>query len=435
MKKIACILMVLVMLVPFFGLAEQPVTAGDPSLTGKITFCSAYNASQGMQALVDEFHQYYPNVEVEITTIGNNANGNLKIDTMLMAGDEIDVVLSYTSTLLYERSRAGLFYDITDLIDAEGIDMVDEWGARIEVDDKVYAIPADATNHYVAINLDMWEKAGLGDIPTSWTLEEYGEACKKLAEVNGVPGGATSAGKTRWTDQIYQAYGSDCMYTEDGNGVTFLSNPAFLYTLNTLIKLEKEGALYPWAEMVAAGLQPPQLILNSEVATGINSNLTRFLSDTENYPIDFKVGFAPHPTLTAEDEHNYMCGPSIYGYLAISNNCQNKDAAWAFVKFFSREGNKYLVKAGHLPTWQYTDRDAIIDILFGSTEEAEKLIDVESCKNVAFDLSGEGYIDTIVHTEIDNYLSSVTVEVFNYELEPEEAMQELVDYANSILNP
>lgn len=433
MKKLACLLVALMMLVPFAAQGEQPHTVGDPTLTGSITFCSAYAESQGMRAMADAFNELYPNVEVNITTIGNNANGNLKIDTMLMAGNEIDVVLCYTSTLLYERARANLFYDITDLIAEEGIDMQDEWGGAIDVDGRIYSIPADGTSFYVAINMDMWEKAGLGEIPETWTLEEYGEICRKLAAANGVPGSAEPAGKTRWTDHIYQKYGANCMYNEDGTEVTFLSNPDFLYTLNTLIGLEKEGAFYPWCDMVAAGLQPAQLFLNGEVATAINSNLTRFIADTENYPIDFKVGFAPHPTLTAEDEHNYMSGPSLYGHLAISQNCENKEAAWAFVKFCAREGNKYLVNAGHLPTWRYTNRDEIIDLLFGSAEAAAELIDVEGCKRVAFDLDGDTFLDTIVNTEIDNYLASVSVEIFNYELAPEDGLAEITEYANGVL--
>lgn len=431
--RILSLLLVLVMLLPVCALADQPATAGDANLTGTVRFVCAYNAKQGMGDMIAAFNELYPNVTVEMTTISNNTEGNLRIDTSLLAGGEIDVLLSYTSTLTRERTDAGFFMDLTDMINADGIDMVDEWGGVIAVNDRIYNIPVDGLNYYVAINTTLWEKAGLGEVPTSWTMDEYADACRVLT-ADGVFGGTDSHGSDHWINHVYQAYGSNMRYTEDGKSVTYVSNPAFVETLERQVALEQEGVWYPWNEMKATGMQTQNVFLGGETATTITNNVTRFIADQDNYPIDFKVTFAPYPKLTAEDEHNYMEGPSKYGHLAITSTCQNVEAAWAFVKFFAREGNVYLVKAGHLPTWRYTDRDKAVTLLFGSDEAAEKLVDVEAYKRVVLNLDGENYYDTIVNTEIDNFLNSAVKEVLNYELEPAEAMAEVEEFAKDVLN-
>jgi len=433
-KRFFALLLAVLFIIPMSALAAQPAaTAGDPDLSGTVKFVCAYNESQGIGMLIESFNALYPNVNVELTTISNNEAGNLKIDTALMAGGEIDVLLSYTSTLTRERSEAGFFMDLTEMVDGEGIDMVDEWGGRLEVNDKVYSIPVDGLNYYVAINKTLWDEAGLGEIPTEWTMDEYAEACRTLTK-DGVFGGTESHGTNHWMNHMWQAFGSNMLYNEYGSAVTVVSNPAFVETLERQISLEEEGVWYPWNEMKAAGLQTQNVFLGSDTATTITNNVTRFIADQENYPIDFKVAFAPYPTLTAEDEHNYMEGPSKYGHLAITNTCENVEAAWAFVKFFAREGNVYLVKAGHLPTWRYTDRDMAVNLLFGSEEDAAKLIDVESYKSVVLNLDGENYYDTIINTEIDNYINSVVIDVFNYEMDPAEAMAEVEEFAAGVLS-
>ncbi len=431
-KTLLSLVLVLAMLMPMLAFAQPEATMGDPNLTGTVRFVCAYNGGQGIDALIEAFNELYPNVKVELTTISNNESGNLKINTSLMAGDEIDVLLSYTSTLTVSRSQSNFFYDLTDLIDAENIDMVDEWGGRLEVNGRVYSIPVDGLNYYIAINKTLWDNAGLGEIPTRWTMDEYADACRAMT-ADGVIGGADSHGSNHWMNHVYQAFGSDMLYNADKTAVTTVSNPAFVDTLNRQIALEEEGVWYPWSEMKASNMQTQNLLLGGYTASTVSNNMTRFIADQVNYPIDFTVSFAPYPTLTAEDEHNYMEGPSKYGHLAITSTCENVEAAWAFVRFFAREGNVYLVKAGHLPTWKYTDRDKAVTLLFGSEEDAAKLVDVEAYKRVVLNLDGENYYDTYVNTEIDNYINSTIVDVLNYELDPAEAMAEVEAFAADVL--
>ena len=49
---------------------------------------------------------------------------------------------------------------------------------------------------------------------------------------------------------------------------------------------------------------------------------------------------------------------------------------------------------------------------------------------MVLNLDGENYYDTIVNTEIDNYLNSVIVDVLNYEYEPAEAMSRISQWKN-----
>ena len=47
-------------------------------------------------------------------------------------------------------------------------------------------------------------------------------------------------------------------------------------------------------------------------------------------------------------------------------------------KFCATYGNKYMYAAGHATTWTGVDPEEIVEVVFGSREDAEKRIDVDS---------------------------------------------------------
>lgn len=409
--------------------AVQALAEGDTQISGKVRFCTAYKGSAGMDALVEEFNSIYPNIEVEMIQIGNTENGNAQIDTQLMAG-EIDVLSSYTRPRTL--GRINQFIDLRPYLERDGLDMASEWGAEIEFEGGLYGIPFDGLNYFIAINLDAWEEAGLGELPTNWTWDEYLESSRAMTK-EGVYGGSDYHNAESFEYAARQHLGADMYFGEDGY-TNFLSEPVWRTIIERKIKAENEDRIWKsMVEYVGDGSKSQDLFFQGKIASYVTCNVWRFIVDQENYPHTFRVGFAPYPT-EAEGEIGYLAGPTKYAFACISNQCKDVEAAWTFVKFISMQGDKYLLKAGHLPTWTGTDLDGAIDLVFGSEEEARTLVDVDSFKRVVLNIDGASYLDTIVYSEFLGIEKEIVMYILNGEESVDEGLAELKERCDEVID-
>ena len=401
----------------------------DEALSGKVRFVTAYKANQGIGPLIEEFNKVYPNIEVEHIQIGNTDEGNIQIDTMLMAG-EIDVLSSYT--MPRTLGRVDMLTDLREHLAADGLDMAKEWGAEVEFEGGLYGIPFDGLNYFIAINMDKWNEAGLGELPTEWTWDEYLEASRAMTK-DGVYGGSDYHGKDTFEFMVRQEKGTNAYYNEDLTATNFVSDPAWKIAIERKIKAENEEKIWkPLVEYNGDGSKSQDLFLKGEIASFVTCNVWRFIVDEENYPHDFKVGFAPYPVVE-KGKPKYLSGPSLFAYACVTKNAQNFDAAYAFAKFIATEGDKYLLKAGHLPTWTGTDTDAAVTLVFGDEENANRLIDVESFKRVVLNLTGDTYMDTIVYSEIPSIMKEVIMYIVEGEMTVEEGLEEMQIRADEVI--
>ena len=159
MKKVLCLLLAALMLLPTVAaLAEgEDITSwileDDTSISGEISFWMPFKGSQGMDALIADFNATYPNIKVNLNTYNNNSDGNLSVNTSIMA-DEVDVLASFGLSNAYKRWESGLYVDLTDLVEEEGIDLIANWGTdAFKYDDCIYTFPCGGLSYYVAINM------------------------------------------------------------------------------------------------------------------------------------------------------------------------------------------------------------------------------------------------------------------------------------------
>ena len=85
-------------------------------LTGEITFYTAFAGENGTDALIAEFNEYYPNVTVNYEVYKNSGDGNVGLDTAMMAGGQVDVILSFGVANTADRWKNGMLMDLTDQI-------------------------------------------------------------------------------------------------------------------------------------------------------------------------------------------------------------------------------------------------------------------------------------------------------------------------------
>ena len=412
----------------------------DPAaVTGTVNFYIPFKGSQGMDAMIAAFNEIYPNVEIVLNTYSNNSDGNASVNTAILAG-EVDVLASFGLQTTDKRWEAGLFYDLTDLVEENGIDLVEHWGTdAFQKDGTIYTFPSGGLCYYITVNLDAWNEAGLGELPLDgWTWDEYLAASKAMTEYNAdgsvaVYGGSDYHSVNYFTYAVAQVVGKDHYYNAEG--MANFDSDAFLKALQREYDAELVDKIwYPKSIYRGDNIQAQQSFLQDQMCNSeITCNQIRFMADRENYGTDWKVGFLPYP-VEEEGQTNYMSGitPFSHSGLCIDESDEDFDAAWAFLRWYSTYGVAYLVAAGHQPNWKGTsDLDPLV-LLFGSEEEAAKYMDVESFRAVVgrVDLPAFVELKLTAYSKISSILNEYVMYALNGQMTPEEALTEAAKLAN-----
>ena len=411
----------------------------DPaSVTGTVRFWIPFKGSQGMDNLIADFNAIYPNVKVELTSYSNNSDGNLGVDAAFMA-EEIDVLASFGLSNTYRRWENGMFMDLTDKIAGEGIDVAANWGTDVyNYDGKFYSFPCGGLSYFVAINMDKWNAAGLGELPTEWTWDEYLDACRKMTEVNddgtvACYGGSLNHTISDYMLAQYQVTGKD-MYYNSETGLSSFNDPVNVNALQREYNAEVvEKIWYPLVSYRTDKINVQDNFTTGKIASSVANNLFRFINDTENYPVDFITGCAPFP-VEEKGQTNYCSGVGYFSHAGVMSNAKDQEAAWAFLKYYATYGCKWLIAAGHAPTWKGTEAGSVVEVAFGSKEKAEQLVDIESFTRCFANAANPGYVDTqvVAATELGSICSEYALGVMNGQYTVEEAckiMQEKGDEA------
>ncbi len=370
----------------------------DLNMSGEVNFWIPFKGSQGMDAMIAEFNKSYPNIKVNLNPYNNNSDGNMAVNTAILAG-EVDVLASFGLSNTYNRWENDLFIDITDKVAEEGIDLLTNWGWDCYTyEDSIYTFPCGGLSVYVAINMTAWEEAGLGELPTEWTWNEYLDACRKMTKLNddgtvAVYGGSDYHSTNYFTYPYAQIHGKDSYYNVDGKAV--YDDPIVVNSLDRELKAELEEKIwYPKYSYRSDNIQAQQTFCQGITASTIIPNVTRFLHDTETYPdVNWITGFAPYP-VEEKGQTNYMSGVTPFSHAGIATNCQDEAAAWAFLKWYASYGVKYLIAAGHQPNWKGTDVSSLTNVIYGTEEEAAKWIDIDSFKAVVGRADLPSYAET-----------------------------------------
>lgn len=407
------------------------------SISGTVRFWIPFKGNQGMDAMIADFNTIYPNITVELSTYNNNSDGNLAVNTAIMA-EEIDVLSSFGIGNAYRRWENGMYMDLTDKIADEGIDLIANWGTdAYNYNGRIYTLPNGGLSDYIAINMDKWNAAGLGELPTEWTWDEYLEACRKMTELNpdgsvAVYGGSLNHTISDYMLAKYQVTGKDMWYNDEG--MSSFNDPIIVNALQREYNAEMvEHIWFPLLDYRADNVNVSETYHSQQVASAMTDNLSRYLNNTEEYSVTWKTGFAPFP-VEEKGQTNYMSGIRFYSHTGVISTAQDPEAAWAFCKWFSTYGSNYLIAAGHVPTWKGTKEGSQIEMAFGSREKAETLIDVDSFVRCFAVTSNPSSIDTsaVASDELSNIVTEYALAIMRGEYSVEEGselMQQLGDEA------
>jgi len=348
-------------------------------------------AETGPGDLVAAFQKAYPTIKVNYTRYVNDDTGNTKLDTALQGGTPIDVYFSYDVPRMGQRIKAGVAEDLGPYLASDSA--IKQWanGTKgiFQSGGKYFSLPTTREPNFVFVNKKLADAAG-AKLPDKWTLDEYRAMAKMLSSGSG---DKRVYGTYLLGDTAQETLGPNRWYKPDGSASNF-DNPAFKTALEFNRGMLDEKSAFPWQEVLAQNLRAysQNPFLSSQVTMwGSSSFSLRYVNDKMMYPHDFVTTFAPLP-IPAGVSPAYNLG-SINNWLLMQPKTKNKDAAWAFMRYWLTDGAQYMLKAGKVPAFPGTDADTVVNGILGP--DKDKLYDVAAYKKVVFDPSLNLVTDSI----------------------------------------
>ena len=307
---------------------------------------------QAIDALVKKFNdenKYGIKVESQYQDEYDDSLNKLKSAQIGNMGADLVQVYEVGTRFMIE---SGWTVPMQEMIDADKYDVSQiepNLSAYYTIDDKLYSMPFNSSTPIMYYNKDMFDKAGIADVPDSL------EGIDKIGEQLMSKGGASevmSLGIYGWFfEELIGKQGLN--YANNGNGrdktataVEFDKNGAAKNILTEWQKLNKDG----YAPIVGKGGDAGLADFSagkSAITLGSTASLKQILQDVNG---KFNVGTAYFPKVKESDKGGVSIGGA--SLWALDNKDPKKlRATWEFVKFLiSPESQAYWnAQTGYFP--------------------------------------------------------------------------------------
>lgn len=362
-------------------------SGGEQAAGGKVTiklYTNAKgNADEPMMKLVEAFNGQQDSIQVEhVALVQNNDSREMlqKLDVLSASGEEVDVVLLNNEGFVLERAGNGMLYPLDEFFEADGISPEEEYYRNPVYEGKHYAAMTDASFWFVAMNENHLQEAGLEVPGFEWTWDDFRDYSKKLSE--------SADGRYGTYFHTFGEYANLIAYTDFANpqlkedGSLLFDDPSFRYWFELRRAMELEDkSVKPLSDVLAAKQHWATDFMNgtTSMLPIAGYALDEAFLNTESYPRDFKITFAPLPRSSENGEPGLT---SISGsFLTMHKNAKNKEAAFEFIKYATMEGAEL---SGRIPGWKKADGKAVLEKIIGDKSD---LVDNGVLATVLFDES------------------------------------------------
>lgn len=382
------------------GTPEDSVSAAGGSLSDgkgngkiKLTMWGGVPPEAGPQAVVDAWNEANPDIEVEYVRFVNDDDGNLKLDTALMTGQNVDLYVGYDLTRLKKRVDAGVALDLSVYTDYDIVGKIGPDAESWKIDGKFYGIPTKKSVTFVALNKDLLDEAGL-PVPKEWTwdeLREYAEALTTEDRYGFVQHMEVFANPM---DAVLVKEG----YVKD-DGTSNMDHPAISKWMETLYAMMYEDKSTPtYGEQVTSKMPVENLFLNGEAAMlNIGEWLIRSSNNLTDFPRDFKIAFAPVPRLV-EDPNDHLTNGGLGDIVSINPKSEHVNAAWEFLKWYADGGMMPMAAGGRLPASNAVDQEEAMASLLSDVGDT---YDIASLRYVLFEDETPTFVRSLDKEVID----------------------------------
>lgn len=303
----------------------------------KLTYSYWGNTKQldTRQAMIDKFVETHPNYEIEpIFTDGSTYA--TKLQTFFAANDAPDVmaIAADTST---DFMKNGMFEDLAPYVEKDGLEdvwfqsMVDSF----TMDGHLYGAPHHSVSTCIVYNKDLFDAAGLAYPTDDWTDEDFENAARTLTQGEGYDK-VYGMYFNYWVQELIRLYGD--YYDMDTLEIHCADNPKMAYIMELCGKLVQDGCAI--ADRDTSGSTGGGFETGRYGMAFFLSNDAVNYNDTIADAFDWDIVAMP-----TNAEYGQWTSSLRSDALAISPNCENKDAAWEFVKWMTAEEEPQLLNS------------------------------------------------------------------------------------------
>ena len=392
------------------GAASAPAGSAPASatadLSGELTVWAMGAEGTKLGTLADAFMEANPGVKVSVTPV-DWGQAVAKLQTAI-AGKTTPDVSQMGTDMMGQFGATGAFEPVPSDIDPSGF-FESAWNTNM-VDGVVSGVPWYVETRLLYYRTDILEKAGITSPPATW--DDLKAAAKAMQEKGGSKWGI-GLGTKNW--QEYFPF----LWSNGGDVVDASGKP----TLNSPQAVE---ALTYYDSFFEEGLTPTTVPEGTDPATPfVTGDTPMFFSGPwhltgvkEAGGAGFEDKWAITPMTKKVTATSFLGGSNV----VVFKNSENKDAAWAFVRFLSDPKTQAL--------WYTTSSD--LPAIQSGWEEAE----VKSDPNVA--MFGEQLKDTKAQpvsatwSELSSTINDTLEKMTTGDMEPQAAADEMQKNAESI---
>lgn len=283
--------------------------------------------------MIQDFNKENPDIEVEFLNVAWDSVVE-KETAAFSAGSGPDISFQTEQFPLYAKN--GYLLSLDDYADDEKLAGYPESALEYcSQDGKLMGIPFVALNSVMFYNKDMFEEAGITQVPTTW--EELRETAKKLTQDKDGNGETDQWGMMYEMDDYWQPLsyiiqaGAD-MWNKNLTNIGF-NNDQGVEGLTFFDQLYHEDQVVLPLEKYTNRDEERAYFYNGQVAMFPQQiHYTNIIKEAS----DINLGAFALPQGPAGDEEHAKWNFANIGMLSISSQTKYPDEAWKFVEFITR---------------------------------------------------------------------------------------------------
>lgn len=344
----------------------QPQATG-PQTVRVLAMEQAGPTVEEMNAIVDEFNQDNPNVEVIIDYVSYDALHD-KITTAMASSPPAYDVFLVDDIWYAEFADAGYIWDVSDKITPEMKENIFDaaWDVTV-VGGKTYGLPWLLDQKYFYYNEDILNQAGITEAPKTW--EEMIEQAKVIKEKGLVEYPIV------WSWGQYEAAICDWVTLLYGNGGSLVDdagNPMFndetgVETLSWMLQSIEDGITNP-ASVSYVEEDVRNVFSQGKAAFATNwvymYDLVNF--NEEESQVTGKIKMSLMPAFAGSGVTSATQDGSM-GF-SVAAESPAKEVAWEYVKYVTSEDVQNRYSAHLLPIWKTSFEGEQLETLMGYSE-------------------------------------------------------------------
>lgn len=329
---------------------KQPTTEENKELSGTLTVSTVFDGY--IDIFADEFMDMHPNVEIIVDRQEDNRVAYMyRIAIDLLSGTASDLI-DLSALDINHKAQSGLLVNIYDFMDNDpDFDKSDYYTnifEAMEYDGGLYAMPLTFEYDMVYISKPLSESIGLDYenykyISYPEMIEIYEKARKSHPspeEFYLMPGIVKESFFKYESVDFYDIETGDANF--DSN--EFIQHLKLTKNLNTVYHPDTQE----W-DFIRVGVRNEDFLIKDFMF----SKFTTTDIDLKNMMVEFENTIGPIPFISGRGKAPFS---NLLGTYAISNNSENKELAWEFLK--------YCVSAKELPVFETKEDEEKYSFMF-----------------------------------------------------------------------